>query len=378
MAGMVGPCGPGHRVPPLATLPVGAGERGRAAHLRFEAPRPGNCTGARRGASIRLSARARRPCDLGAAVTPKSLSYEQLWGIFACLALALLAHLGSLPVWVVVIVAVSGALRLALARRGRAAPPRALRLGVTVVAIALLFVQFRTFNGLSAGTALLALVVGLKTLETETQRDIHVITLSIYFLSVSALLQSTSFWLFAYLIAVCWLTTAALLRLSGTLPLPDWRRCLRYSGRLLGQALPLALALWLLFPRFAGPLWHIPNDGHIAASGLGDTMSPGDIDQLALSDEVAFRVYFAGATPPPQERYWRGPVMHDFDGHTWTHSYAVAPGGPSFVPQGPAYDYTVSLEPNQHRWVFALDWPSHWDLADTGLSRDYSQIPRAP
>ena len=22
-------------------------------------------------------------------------------------------------------------------------------------------------------------------------------------------------------------------------------------------------------------------------------------------------------TPPPQERYWRGPVMHDFDGHTW-------------------------------------------------------------
>ncbi|HME38986.1 MAG TPA: DUF3488 and transglutaminase-like domain-containing protein [Steroidobacteraceae bacterium] len=311
-------------------------------------------------------------------MTPKPVSYEQLWGIFACLILALLAHLGSLPVWVLVTVAVSGGLRLALARRGRAGPPRALRLSIVAVAIALLFVQFRTFNGLSAGTALLVLVAGLKMLETETQRDIYVITLSIYFVSVSALLESTSFWLFAYLIGVCWLTTAALLRLTGTLPLPDWRRCLRYSGRLLGQALPLALVLWLLFPRFAGPLWHIPEDGHSAASGLSDTMSPGDIDQLALSDEVAFRVHFAGAAPPPQERYWRGPVMHAFDGRTWSRAYSGQLGAPALQPQGPAYDYTVSLEPNQRRWIFALDWPSHWDLADAALTGDYTLMRRDP
>ena len=311
-------------------------------------------------------------------MTPKSLSYDQLWGIFVCLVLALLAHLGSLPVWVFATVAVSGGLRLVLARRGRPAPPQALRLGVTAVAIALLFAQFRTFNGLSAGTALLALVAGLKMLETETQRDIYVITLSIYFVSVAALLESTSFWLFAYLIAVCWLTTAALLRLTGTLPLPEWRRCLGYSGQLLGQATVLALALWLLFPRFAGPLWHIPDNGHAAGSGLSDTMSPGDIDQLALSDEVAFRVHFAGATPPPQERYWRGPVMHDFDGRTWTHSYSALLGTPTFESQGPAYDYTVSLEPNQHRWLFALDWPSQWTLADTGLTGDYTLMRREP
>jgi transglutaminase-like putative cysteine protease len=311
-------------------------------------------------------------------VTPKSVSFDELWGIFACLALALLAHLGSLPVWVFLTVAVAGGLRLALARRGRTAPPRALRLGAAAVSIALLFVQFRTFNGLSAGTALLALMAGLKMLETETQRDIYVITLSIYFVSVSALLESTSFWLFAYLIAVCWLTTAALLRLTGTLPLPQWRRCLRYSGRLLGQALPLALALWLLFPRFAGPLWHIPDNGHIAASGLSDTMSPGDIDQLALSDEVAFRVRFTGPAPPPAERYWRGPVMHDFDGRTWTHTFSAPLGAPAFAPQGPAYDYTVSLEPNQRHWLFVLDWPSHWDLADAGLTRDYTLMRRDP
>ncbi len=85
-------------------------------------------------------------------------------------------HRGRLP----------AGIRLMLARRGRPAPPRGVRLAIAGFAIALLFVQFHTFNGLSAGTALLALVAGLKLLETDTQRDIYVITLIIYFVCVSA------------------------------------------------------------------------------------------------------------------------------------------------------------------------------------------------
>jgi protein-glutamine gamma-glutamyltransferase len=311
-------------------------------------------------------------------VSPKSVSYEQLVGISACLALALLAHLGSLPVWVLVTVAVSGGIRAARARRGRAAPPRAVRLAIDALAIALLFLQFRTFNGLSAGTALLALTAGLKLLETDTQRDIYVITLIIYFLSVSALLEGESFWLLAYLIGVCWLTTATLLRLTSTLPVPDWRRSLRYAGRILSQALPLALVFWLFFPRFAGPLWHMPDDGSSAGSGLSDTMSPGDITELALSDEIAFRVRFSTAPPPPQERYWRGPVLHDFDGRTWRRTSSFLNAAPALQLQGPAYRYTLSLEPHQHNWIFALDWPSHWDLPRGALTGDYTLVQPDP
>jgi transglutaminase-like putative cysteine protease len=311
-------------------------------------------------------------------VSPRPVTYDQLAGIFACLALALAAHLGSLPVWVFVTVAASGGIRLMLARRGRAAPPRGVRLGMAALAIALLFLQFRTFNGLSAGTALLALMAGLKLLETDTRRDIYIITLSIYFVSVSALLESDSFWLLAYLIGVCWLSTAALLRLTTAVPVPDWRRCLRYSGRILSQALPLALVFWLFFPRLSTPLWQIPQDGHVAASGLSDTMSPGDIDQLALSDEVAFRVRFAAATPPPRELYWRGPVMHDFDGRTWSRSYSMLRKPPPLQPQGPAYRYTVSLEANEHNWIFALDWPSQWNLPGGILTGDYTLVRREP
>jgi protein-glutamine gamma-glutamyltransferase len=311
-------------------------------------------------------------------VSTAPLSYQQLVGIFACLALALVAHLDSLPVWVLVTVAVSGGIRLLLARRGRPAPPRSARLGVAGFAIALLFVQFRTFNGLTAGSALLALMAGLKLLETDTRRDIYVITLIIYFVSLSALLEGESFWLLAYLIGVCWLTTATLLRITTTLPVPDWRRCLRYSGRILSQALPLAVVFWLLFPRFAAPLWHMPDTSRTAGSGLSDSMSPGDIDQLVLSDEVAFRVHFAAAVPPPQERYWRGPVLHDFDGRTWRSSLSAAPDTPPLEPQGPAYRYTVSLEPHQHNWIFTLDWASHWSLPGASLTGDYTLIQHDP
>jgi transglutaminase-like putative cysteine protease len=306
------------------------------------------------------------------------VTFEQLLGISACLALAVVAHLTSLPIWIPIVVIACGLIRLALARNGRTSPPGWAVLILAGLSIPLLFVRFHTFNGLSAGTALLTLMAGLKLLETKTRRDIYIITLIIYFVSLAALLEGDSFWLLAYLIGVCWLTTATLLRLTSSGPAPDWRVSLRYGGRVLGQALPLALVFWLLFPRFAGPLWQIPADTRSAESGLSDTMSPGDITQLALSDDVAFRVRFAGAPPSSQEMYWRGPVLHDFDGHTWRRIDSIFANTQPLEGQGAAHKYTVEMEPHQHKWIFTLDWPVQWDLARAGLTSDYTLVQDSP
>jgi protein-glutamine gamma-glutamyltransferase len=307
-------------------------------------------------------------------VTPRAVTYEQFLAISACLALALLPYVRSLPPWVLVAVAVLGALRVALAWRGRAAPPKSAKLLIAGLAIGLLFLQFHTFNGLSAGSALLALTAGLKLLETDTRRDAYTIILIVYFMGMSALLEGDSFWLLAYVIGVGWLSTATLLRVTTSRPAPDWRSSLRYTGRILGQALPIALVFWLLFPRFSSPLWHMPDDGQSAESGLSDSMSPGDITELARSDEIAFRVRFASPAPPPNERYWRGPVMHDFDGHTWTRGRPQPFTAAAPQARGQAYQYTLSLEPNQHNWIFALDWPTQWDLPHGVLTSDYTLV----
>jgi transglutaminase-like putative cysteine protease len=301
------------------------------------------------------------------------VTFDSLLWISACLALTLLVEVATLPIWVTLTVAAAAGIRLIRAARGHDAPPRSIRLIIGALAIGLLFLQFRTFNGLSAGTALLGLIAGLKLLETRTRRDIYVITMIIYFLSLAALLEGESFWLLSYLIGVCWLTTSTLLRLTSSARNSDWRGSVRHAGRILAQALPLAMAFWLFFPRFGGPLWQMPDSGSNATSGLSDSMSPGDITNLAMSDEVAFRVRFkAGSgTPPPEERYWRGPVLHDFDGHAWRRTESAPVVAPGLRFQGPAYRYTVSLEPSQHNWIFVLDWPSRWDAERAFLTSDY-------
>ncbi len=302
------------------------------------------------------------------------LSFARLASISTCLALALLAHVTTLPIWVLLVVAACIALRLLLSHRGRNTLPRGTLPAVAIAVMALLFLRFRTFNGLAAGTALLALMAGLKLLESRDQRDLYIIALIIYFASVSALLESDSFWLLAYLIGVCWVTTVAMLRLTTSQAGLDWTGSARYGGRILAQALPLAIIFWLLFPRLSTPMWRTPLGTEIATTGLGDSMSPGDITQLANSDEVAFRVHFAALVPPAAQRYWRGPVMHDFDGRTWRGGAHSPLNGPPMQIHGAGYTYTVNLEPHSHNWLFVLDYPLEWDLQRARLNADNTLV----
>ena len=76
--------------------------------------------------------------------------------------------------------------------------------------------------------------------------------------------------------------------------------------------------LFLLFPRVQGPLWGLPQDAYAGMTGLSDSMAPGNLSSLAQSDAIAFRAEFVGEAPPHAQRYWRGPVLWDFDGRTWT------------------------------------------------------------
>ncbi|MGA2341573.1 MAG: DUF3488 and transglutaminase-like domain-containing protein [Steroidobacteraceae bacterium] len=313
-----------------------------------------------------------------ASASATHVTYPQLKSSSLCLALALAAYVAAVPVWILIVVCAAGAIRLSLAARGYAAPGRAIRFGIAAAAVVLLFIELHTFNGLAAGSALLSLVAGLKLLETQSRRDLYVVSFIIYFLCLTALLRSESFWLLIYLLGVCWLTTASLMRLTPTSPLPGWRRSLSYAGRVSAQALPMALVFWLFFPRLDSPFWRVPADSHSAETGLSDSMSPGDIVKLALSDEVAFRVRFEGPAPPAAELYWRGPVLHDFDGQTWRRTSSVSAQAPALEPMGAAYRYVLSLEPSPHNWIFALDWPDRWDLASGSLTGDYMLVQSAP
>jgi len=309
--------------------------------------------------------------------TTSHIGFDRLCWTAACLGLALLPHVSRLKPWISLTILAAVGIRLVLAYRGRGVPPALLRLAISGSAIALLFFQFHTFNGLEAGTSLLTLMAGLKFMEARALRDVRIIVLIVYFLCLASLLGGDSFALLFYLLAVSWLTTAVLLRFTAVEPPPPLRASLRFAARLLALSLPLAVALWLFFPRFAGPLWQLPSARGTGHTGLSDRMNPGDLSELSLSDEVAMRVRFDGPAPPPAQRYWRGPVLDVFDGRSWSRGeFADLPAGPpaaaAAARAGGAsiYRYTISLEPHQRRWLLALEHPLRWDAPRAFLTAD--------
>ncbi|MGD8688686.1 MAG: DUF3488 and transglutaminase-like domain-containing protein, partial [Gammaproteobacteria bacterium] len=126
------------------------------------------------------------------------------------------------------------------------------------------------------------------------------------------------------------------------------------AGRFILLALPVCAVLFLLFPRLSGPLWGRPGPAESATTGLPDTIEPGAISQLVRSDAVAFRVTFHGRAPAPDERYWRIRILDRFDGRTWSAGRTYS--GRLFV-EGPAYRYTITLQPSDKRWLPALSVP---------------------
>jgi transglutaminase-like putative cysteine protease len=115
-----------------------------------------------------------------------------------------------------------------------------------------------------------------------------------------------------------------------------------------------------------------------AVTGLGDEMNPGAIAHLSESDEPALRVRFAGELPPPRERYWRGPVLHDFDGQAWHRRRGGAAEEPLLDYGGRSYHYTVTLEPNTHGTVLALELVQPPDSPDVSFTRDFQLLARRP
>ena len=108
-----------------------------------------------------------------------------------------------------------------------------------------------------------------------------------------------------------WITTLALLNVAHPDPERSFRTSARNASRLLLPALPMAAVLFLLFPRLSGPLWGFSSLKHSGVTGLSSSMSPGDLSQLAQSDEIAFHVKFDGSAPPRSQLYWRALVLHE-------------------------------------------------------------------
>ncbi|MGB0722866.1 MAG: transglutaminase TgpA family protein [Gammaproteobacteria bacterium] len=282
---------------------------------------------------------------------------NQFW-IIVTLGLILAPHLGRLPLWLSVLMALPFVVRLVHLYRPLPMPGLILRFLLVCVAFAGVFMQYGTTFGRTGGSALLAIMAAFKLFELEGRRDLLFLILLGYFLVVVNMFFDQSIPTAALMLFITLVISAQLVALEDlNRPRLDSDK-LRLAGRLMLQGLPIMLVLFVLFPRLDSPLWRFSLNDTTARTGLSEDMRPGSFSNLILSDEVAFRVDFHDATPPPSQLYWRAAVLWHYDGTRWTEQVPFGDYAQRFQGQGPRYEYTMTMEPTDKRWLFALDLPT--------------------
>jgi protein-glutamine gamma-glutamyltransferase len=306
----------------------------------------------------------------------RQISGRDLAWLVASLLVVTAPHALRAPWWLTLLTLCLYGWRLYFALNRGPLPARWLVLGVAAVAMLGVWMEFRTLFGRQPGILLLMLFSGLKLLETRTHRDGAMAAFLGYFLVITNFLYAQTIPTAAAMCVGLFLLTATLVRLAA--PHRAAPANLRTAGMLLLHAIPAALALFLLFPRVQGPLWGLPQDAYAGMTGLSDTMSPGTLSSVAMSDAIAFRAEFHGASPPQTLRYWRGPVLWDFDGRSWSI-------GPSLLvdfapPRGgiASYRYDVLLEPHNRHWLFALETAASLPAGGARMSHDGQIVASSP
>lgn len=313
--------------------------------------------------------------------TDGSLLASLPWTL-AALTFALAPHVQYLPVWITGAFLVCALWRFEIERRRRALPRPWLRVALALMCFLGVLASYASVSGVGPGSALLAIMAALKLLETRKRRDQFVLLFISIFLVMASLLREQFVWSLPYLLLAVVLTMTAWLRMSLANDGGDTsvRQSFRTGSRLILTAMPLMLAMWVLFPRISTPFWAIPVDTSTAASGLSDRMSPGDISSLSLSNAVAFRVKFESQVPEPRDQYWRGLILYRFNGRTWTGWDPIMDrdARDELLVAGDPVRYEVTMEPTQQQWIFALDIPLDWSRSEIFMGPQYQLAKAQP
>lgn len=297
--------------------------------------------------------------------------------LLAAALLVLAPHFFHLPVWIALLCGVTLFWRGLITWRGLRMPPRALLISLACAAMAGVFNHYHSLLGREPGVAMLVLLVLFKMLEMHARRDLFVVIFLCFFLILTNFFYSQSIGAGLMMVVSTVALLAAQMSFQYTGAMPPLKQRLRQAGTIFLVAAPLAAVLFVLFPRIHGPLWGMPGDAS-SRSGLSDSMAPGSVSNLAMSDEPAFRVKFDGPVPRQDKLYWRGIVLSDFDGISWTRlvhgrgAQAIRP--PSIDVSGRPVHYQVTLEPTNSRWLFALEVPDALPALDRNAARASTEL----
>jgi len=235
------------------------------------------------------------------------------------------------------------------------------KLVLGAVTLGAVFVTYGSIQGIEPGVSIVVVLMSLKILEAHTAREFQVMVAVAWILCLCGFFLSQDLAIALCLLIAFTLLLVALIQFhSGSSPAP-WARPMRTACKLLAQATPVILLLFLFFPRISAGFRFQLGQTRVAGSGFSGRLSPGSVSALANSSQIAFRAEFPdGRIPRPGAMYWRGVVMWQGNGFEWRASEAPAaiPRSNRKLPAGEPIRQWITIEPQGTRWMFALDWPA--------------------
>ena len=294
-----------------------------------------------------------------------TLNNKQIFWILLSVTIAVVPHLPRLPIWFgLLLIIVISTRWLTAIEKLRPMHNIVIALITIFIFIAIIYFQGFSLNREISVTLLTSMTV-LKLLETWRKRDAWMVVTLCYFVILTRFFYSQDLLLILYLISSVIIITHTLFVLQHN-NTEDYfqKREIKETLGLLSAGIPLAALFFLFFPRLSTPIWGSPNFFGEGKTGISDEMSPGSILQLFVDDSTAFRVTFKDKIPANSNLYWRGPVLWDFNGKTWTKNNITDTTSKPFymTPKSNVIRYEVELEPTGQHYLFALDYIFHAPL----------------
>ncbi len=291
-------------------------------------------------------------------------------------ALVIIPHLLHVPLWLIGVWLGCAAWRVQVFRMRWPFPNAWVKAALMIGSGFAVYLSRGGLVGLDAAVALLITAFILKLLEVRTRRDALVLIFLGFFTVVTSYLFADSLLAALYSLLPVLALLAALVGLqqSGFAREP-WAP-LKLASKLLAQAIPLMLLLFVLFPRLE-PLWSLPQPKDKGTTGLSSSMTPGDLAELGQSAALAFRARFDGAIPAQSQLYWRALTLPNFDGRSWSISERFETSEPQWQAQGESISYSIIMQPSTQPWLFSLDVGSS-EQEDIRLMSDFRLQRRTP
>ncbi len=260
------------------------------------------------------------------------------------------------PLWLMILLYLLLSLRVILFLK-KIKLYKPIKIGLTLSLFLAIIIAFKGYLGLESGASLLAVLTVMKTFELSSSRDKTITIMAGIFLSFSLSLFSQTILQLAYIIFLVWVYFGLMILIN--IKISEYKHPFKISALIIIQSIPLAIILFLFFPRFPGSLIGLNPSPRVGITGIDPILSPGSISKLVISNKIAFRAKFEQKIPS-QRLYWRTIVLWDYMGESKWLPGKIAYKKLHYKYHGEKtgkFNYTIFLQPTFNSYLPVLDFP---------------------